>query len=358
VARRRIAVIGLGMAVTPHAKSLVDLRDRVEVAGAYSPTAARRNAFAARFPFPVTDDLEALIEDPTIDTALLLTPPRTHLPLVERLAAAGKHVLVEKPIEATTPRAEASVAACANARVKLGVVFQHRFHAAARLLTARVRSGELGDIAAASVSARWWRPQSYYDVPGRGTVERDGGGVMLTQAIHIFDLFLSLVPRAIEATAFSTTTRLHRMETEDFAAGALKFENGAVGAIDASTATYPGFPERMELVGTRATAVYVRGKVEIFFHDGRRESLGAELPVGLAADPMEAPNDAHRNLLIEFFDALDAGRDTVNNGREGLRVHYLIDALLQSAREGVACAVRDLPLRGATAMGAPNANVL
>ena len=161
--RHRLAVVGLGMAVTPHAQSLRDLSKRVDVAGAYSPTAERRASFAARFPFPVTDDLDALAADPSIEAAMILTPPRTHLPLVERFAAAGKHVLLEKPLEADTARAEAVVAACERGGVMLGVVLQHRFRPAARALAARLRDGELGDVAAASVSVPWWRPQAYYD---------------------------------------------------------------------------------------------------------------------------------------------------------------------------------------------------
>ncbi len=328
------------MAVTPHAQSLVDLRDRVEVAGAYSPTGARRNQFAQRFPFPITENLDALIADPTIDAAIVLTPPRTHLPLVERLAFAGKHVLLEKPVEVDTERAEAVVAVCERAGVKLAVVFQQRFGAAARLLTAKIRAGELGDIAAASVAMRWWRTQSYYDEPGRGTRQRDGGGVLLTQAIHILDLFLTLTPPVKEVVAFAGTSALHRMETEDVAAGALRFTNGALGSIDATTASFPGFPERIELVGTEGTAVFVRGNVEFFFRDGRSESHGEERQVGLAADPMAMTNDAHRATIVEFLDALDGGREPVNNGRAALAVHYLIDALLEAARTGHATAVR------------------
>lgn len=337
--RHRVALIGLGMAVTPHGKSLLDLRERVDVAAAYSPTAQRRTVFAARFPFPVTGDLDAIIGDRSIDAVLVLSPPRTHLPLVERLAAAGKHVLLEKPIEADTGRAVATVEACERAGVALGIVFQQRFRPAAQLVARRIRDGELGEIAAASVSARWWRPQSYYDEAGRGTLLRDGGGVLMTQAIHVLDLFLTLVPPVAAVTAFAGTSKLHRMETEDVAVGGLRFANGALGSIDASTASYPGFPERMELIGTLGTAVYVRGKADVFYRDGRRETLGEELPVGLSSDPMAAPNDAHRALLAEFLDALDAGRPPVNNGRDGLKVHHLIDALLASSREALPQAV-------------------
>ena len=174
----------------------------------------------------------------------------------------------------------------------------------------------------------------------------------MTQAIHVLDLFLTLTPPVVEVTAFAGTTALHRMETEDIAAGALRFGNGAIGAFDASTASYPGFPERIELTGTLGTAVFVRGRVEFSWHDGRREALGDPLPVGLSADPMAAPNDAHRELLREFLDALDAGRRPVNDGRAALGVHYLIDAILASSRGRSPCPVRTAADRDAPAAGA------
>ena len=338
--RTRVAVIGLGMAVTPHAQSLRDLADRVEVAAAYSPTPDRRTGFAKRFDFPVTGDLDAIVGDSSIDAALILTPPRTHLPLVERFAAAGKHILLEKPLEADTARAEAVVERCERAGVQLGVVLQHRFRPAARTLAARIRERALGDTAIASVHVPWWRPQTYYDEPGRGTLARDGGGVLLTQAIHTLDFFLSLTPRLAEVAAFAGTTTLHRMETEDVACAALRFGNGALGTLGATTASYPGFAERIEIVGTRATAVLTAGKLDVHFHNGRHESVGEEATLGGGADPMAFTNDAHRALLDEFLTALVERRAPVNDGRAALLVHDLIDAVLASARTHAPVTVR------------------
>jgi predicted dehydrogenase len=330
--KHRVAVIGLGMSVTPHARSLVDLADRVEVVHAYSPTAARRQAFAAQFPFPTTGDFDAILRDPTVDAALVLTPPNAHLSVVRALASAGKHVLLEKPLEASPAAAREVVAVCAGAGVTLGVVFQHRFRPAARALAARIAAGDLGELANASVSVRWWRPQAYYDEPGRGTLARDGGGVLMTQAIHTLDLFLSLTPPVQEVIAFAATSRLHRMETEDAVAGALRFDGGALGALDATTAAYPGFTERIELAGTLGTATLVGGRLELAFQDGRREAVGEDAATGGGADPMAFAHDAHRAVLTEFLDALDAGRAPVNSGRAALAVHRLIEALLESSR--------------------------
>ena len=335
MARHRLALIGLGMAVVPHAKSLLDLADRVEVAAAFSRTEARRRAFAQNFPFPLSDDLEAILADRSIDILAILTPPNTHLDLVRRAAAARKHVLLEKPVEITTTRAVAAVRACREAGVTLGVVLQHRFRPAAQELAAMLRGGTLGALVGASAAIRNWRPQSYYDQPGRGTKARDGGGVLLTQGIHTLDLMLSLAGPVAEVTGYAATTAVHRMETEDMVCAAMRFANGALGTIDATTTAFPGFPERIELVGRLGSAVLAANDLTIFPHDGpAKEIKGVGSGGGTGADPMAFPHDWHRNLLADFLEAVDRKGEPRISGWEALRVHCLIDALLTTATSG------------------------
>jgi predicted dehydrogenase len=330
--KRRVGIIGLGMAVPPHAESLLELGDRVEVAATFSRSAEHRARFAAKYRFPVVEEVAAILGDPSISAVLVLTPPTTHLDVVRQVAEAGKHVLLEKPVEATLARACELVEVCRRAGVALGIVLQHRFRPGSVRLAARIAEGALGEVAAASVAVRWWRPQTYYDEPGRGTLARDGGGVLMTQAIHTLDLFQSLAGPIAEVAAFAGTTRLHRMETEDFCGAALRFANGALGTLDATTASYPGFPERIEIVGTKATAV-LSGKLEIHYQDGSTENFEASQATGGGADPMAFSNEAHRGVISDFLDALDAERAPRVSGAEALKVHRLIDALLRSSRE-------------------------
>ncbi len=250
------------------------------------------------------------------------------------LAGAGKHILLEKPVEATTARAVELVEICRRHGVTLAMMLQHRFRDASAALAERIAAGGLGRIAAASVAVRWWRPQSYYDESGRGTLERDGGGVLLTQAIHTLDLFLSLAGAVREVAAFAGTTPLHRMETEDIVGAALRFANGAIGTLDATTASYPGFPERIEIVGDRATAVLAGGGLELFYQDGRRVQVGTATATGGGADPMAFSHEAHRAAIADFLDAIETRREPRVSGAAALGVHRLIDALLRSAREG------------------------
>ena len=142
-----------------------------------------------------------------------------------------------------------------------------------------LRAGELGRIVNCSTVIRLWRPQSYYDVEGRGTKARDGGGVLITQGIHTLDLMLSLAGPIAEVPGYATTS-VHRMETEDMVVAAVKFANGALGTIDATTAAYPGFAERIEIIGEKATASLVGSDLTVAHHDGRVTELKTEYGAG------------------------------------------------------------------------------
>jgi predicted dehydrogenase len=317
-----VGIVGLGMAVTPHAKSLQDLK--VDVAYAFSPSAERRRKFAERFPFPQADRIETILDDRSVGAVLILTPPNTHLELVEKFAAAGKHVLLEKPLEASLQKSEQLVKAAA--RVKLGIVLQHRFRPGAEKL--REMLPELGQLVSASAAIPNWRPQSYYDQPGRGTKARDGGGVLLTQGIHTLDLFLSFAGDFSKVTSFVRTTPVHRMETEDLVAAAIEFKSGAIGTVHATTTAYPGFPERIELIGTKGTALLEGPSLRVELSDGRKFQVQAE-GGGTGADPMAFPHDWHRSLLADFLEAIEQNRQPRVSGEEALKVHRFIDRLLQ-----------------------------
>jgi UDP-N-acetyl-2-amino-2-deoxyglucuronate dehydrogenase len=331
----RVAVVGLGMAVTPHAKSLIDLKHRVEVAYVYSPSAARRKSFAERFPFPLAERLETILEDRSVGAVLILTPPNTHLELVERCAAAGKHVLLEKPLEISTGRAERLVAVMKKSGLKLGVVLQHRFRPAAEKLRELLKAEKLGKLVSASALIPNWRPQSYYDQPGRGTKARDGGGVLLTQGIHTLDLLISFAGEASEVRSFSTTTPVHRMETEDLVCAAVRWKSGALGVVHATTTAYPGFPERIELIGTLGSAMLEGTSLKAQFVDGKSVEIRTESGGGgTGADPMAFPHDWHRGVLADFLVAIERGHEPRVNGEEALKVHRFINKLLQTAQSG------------------------
>ena len=340
MARHRIGIIGLGMALKPHALALRDLADRVEVAAAFAPSVARRQAAADAWGFGPVDSIDRLLADRATDAVLILTPPWTHAELVGRAAAAGKHVLLEKPVDVNAERAAGIVAACDRAGVRLAVVFQHRFRPAALELARIVRAGRLGRLLSASASIRWWRASEYFAQPGRGTLARDGGGALLTQAIHTLDLLLQLAGPAAEAMAYVETSPLRRIDTEDIVAGCVRYANGASGVIDATTVSYPGYPERIELAGTLGSALLEVETLSVQYMDGERLRMEGAAAGGGGADPMAFSHEHHRRVLAEFLDAIEQSREPSNSGRSALHVQRLIDALLASARARRPVAVR------------------
>lgn len=327
-----IALIGLGPAALPHSKSLLDLADRADVRWAVSRTPDRAKAYAGQFPFPTTTDLDVALADPTVDATIVLTPPSSHLDVSARCLESGKHVLVEKPLELTSERGQRLVDTARRTGRTFGVTLQHRFRPASLRLKAALQSGELGTIEAAFLSVPWWRPQSYYDEPGRGTVARDGGGVLLTQAIHSLDLFRSLVGVSKVVAAQARTTALHRMETEDYVSALLETDSGAPATLMTTTAAYPGHPERIEITGTKGFAALIGGRLRLAFLDGSEEVVEAEGSTGSGANIMDFPHDAHRAVIADFLDAIEQHRDPVVTGEEALASQRLVDDILRVAR--------------------------
>ncbi|MEL6887301.1 MAG: Gfo/Idh/MocA family oxidoreductase [Pseudomonadota bacterium] len=329
-----LAVVGLGMAAKPHALALKALSDRIDVRGCYARSAEARRAFCDTYGLPEAADLDTLARDPAVDALLLITPPNARRDLVALFAGRGKHVLTEKPLERTTEAAQKIVDLCAASNVQLGVVFQHRFRAASEALAGLLADGALGAIRVVRADVPWWRDQSYYDEPGRGSYERDGGGVLISQAIHTLDLMLSMTGPVAAVQALCATTPFHRMEAEDIAAGALQFENGAVGSIFASTASFPGDAESLTFDCDKGSARLKSGVLTVHWRDGRVDTFGEEATTGGGADPMAFPFDWHASLIADFADAIGAGRAPRVTGAQALQVHRLIAAIEASSRTG------------------------
>jgi UDP-N-acetyl-2-amino-2-deoxyglucuronate dehydrogenase len=188
-------------------------------------------------------------------------------------------------------------------------------------------------LVSGSAQIRWWRSPEYFAEPGRGTRARDGGGVLLTQAIHTLDLFQSLCPPISEVAAMTATSPLRRIDTEDMASAAIRFANGAIGTIDATTVSYPGAAERIELACEKATAVITAEDLDIWFKDGRHVRIDGPPSHSGGADPMAYTHEAHKRVLLDFLDAIDEARAPKVCGREALKVHRLIDAILASSAE-------------------------
>lgn len=328
-----IALLGVGPGSEPHLQSLATLADSVDLRWAL----ARSNPDKARAAVPastrVTGALQEILADPLVEAVIVATPAYTHLEIAAAALAAGKHTLVEKPLDVTLARAEELVGRAAAHGVHLGVVLQHRFRPGAQRLRQLLESGTLGAVQSAVLQVPWWRSQEgYYAKAGRGTLARDGGGVLLTQAIHAIDLFRSLVGvRAVVASQIATTA-IHTMETEDFASALLTLGNGAPGVLVTTTAMYPGRAEVLELVCRHATATLEGGALRVQYHDGRSETVEGEAKSGSGDSIMDFSPDAHVALHRDFFGAVAQGRAPTVTGAEALATHRLIDQIVRQGQ--------------------------
>lgn len=342
----RAALIGVGMVSATYAHALASLRGRIELTGALG----RRTESAAAFlekhreaigprARPYTS-IQRIADDPDVDFVLLTTPPNARLPLVDTLAVAGKPILMEKPVERTLDAATGLCATCERHGVTLGIMLQHRIRPSAVALDDRVADGKLGALRMAEISVPWWREQAYYDEPGRGTYDRDGGGVMISQAIHTLDLALQFTGPVTEVTAMTATTGFHRMESEDFVIAGLRFADDTPGSLFASTASYPGRTEQILLHYENASVRLESSLLEIDWQDGRQERIGATAATGAGANPMAFTSDWHRMMIEDFDAAIREGRAPKATGRSVLPVHALIEAIETSGRSGKREAVR------------------
>ncbi|KPA23209.1 Inositol 2-dehydrogenase [Shimia sp. SK013] len=340
-----IALVGLGMVAATHAKAIRALPDaRLTGVMSRAPEKARQFAIDHCDPddqpkvFTSVADLAAASD---VDIVAICTPPDARADLVSKLATNGKHILMEKPIERSFRAARDIVNTCEAAKISLGVFLQHRMRESALALKALLDAGSLGKIALVEVSVPWWRPQAYYNEPGRGTYGRDGGGVLISQSIHTLDLMLALLGPVTRVQAMARTTDLHHMEAEDFVSAGLEFASGAVGSLTASTASFPGGAETITVHGTLGSAVLSPGALDISYQDGRRETIGQPVTSGGGADPMAFTHAWHQGIYQDFIDALAEGRAPAVTGRDALAVQLLIDTLVASSRQGRAL---DLPL--------------
>ena len=329
-----IAIVGLGPGSEPHLASLAALKDRVDVRWCVTKGGAPQRQALLPDSTSFTSDLNEVLADTGVDAVVLATPAHTHLAIARQTLAAGKHTLVEKPLDISLERAEELVHIAEASKLCFGVVLQHRFRAGAVRLRELLLSDSLGQLQAGMLQVPWWRSQAgYYALGGRGTRERDGGGVLLTQAIHSLDLFRSLVGVRKVVAAQVITTAIHDMETEDFVSALLTLGNGAPGNLMATTAMYPGRAESIELVFTQANVSLMGGRLQVHYHDGRCEVVEGDAKTGSGDSIMDFSPDAHIALHRDFLDAITNNREPMASGREALLTHRLIEEILSAGAE-------------------------
>lgn len=330
----RFGIIGVGNIAPVHAIAIQGVPDSQLVAVA-TRNPQRGGEFTQKFGGEWHGDYRDVLKRDDVDVVTLCTPHNLHLPMTLEAASAGKHVLCEKPLARNIGECDQMIAACQQARVTLGVIFQFRFEPLALKLKALVESGKLGQMIWNSANTIWYRTDEYYaSDPWRRTWDGGGGGVLINQAIHTIDLmvWLSGMPKRITA---QTRTLRHAIETEDSALAMLEYAEGRIGLVQATTAAYPGYPERLEIYGTKGGAVYHKGQGKLEWHlaDPKEDGLEeAEVSSG-AARPMDITASGHIAQFQDFAQSIREQRPPLVDGREGRKSIEVIEAIYRSAQK-------------------------
>lgn len=348
------ALVGCGSIAPTHARALKALPDDARLIVCCDTVAERAERLAAEYGLR-TAEFESVLRDPAIDAITFCTPSGLHANLAGTALRAGKHVVVEKPMDVSTAACDSLLAAQRASGRQLAVISQHRFDPASQLVRAALERGELGRLIAVDMRVPWYRKQDYYDSgEWRGTWELDGGGCLMNQGVHTVDLMLWLAGPASKIYCEMRTAAHERIEVEDQICGTIVFANGAIGTLFASTSCYPGFPARLALHGTEGSAVIEGDELQLLAIRGRETMQGRSAhshAVQVAsggtksatenATPLDTPTaeawawgDAHRAQFLDFIRAIRDGRSPLVDGQAGRNAVAFIEAAYRSARAG------------------------
>lgn len=286
---------------------------------------------------------EALLADPDIDLVHICVPSGDHANLGVLAARAGKHVLVEKPIDVTLEAADRLIEACEKAGVLLSCISQHRF--ADDLIAAKkaVEAGRFGKITFGGSYTKWYRSQEYYDSGDwRGTWALDGGGALMNQSVHYVDMMQWLCGPVEEVTAYCGTLAHERIEVEDVAAAILRFKSGALGMLEGNTTAYPGFQQRLDVYGSDGSVIIENDKIrEWRFKDEAGGKTGeAKAEAGAGAGSAAIASSLHQRQIEDVVSAILEGRAPAITGRDAREPLAVILAVYESGRSGKAVRVK------------------
>lgn len=340
----RFAIIGAGVIGTVHAAALASLTDTTELVVIADLDSAKASALAERHGAEHTTDVSALLARDDIDAVTVCTPSGLHADVAVAALEAGKHVVIEKPIDVTLAAADRILKAEMTSGKKVTVISQHRFDRSTEKVLEAVTEGRLGTITSAIASHAWWRGQTYYDSGDwRGTWALDGGGAVMNQTVHTINLMMTMAGAPVEVFAYTACLAHERIEVEDTAVAVVRFASGALGIIHGTTAAYPGLDARLSIYGTKGSAVISDDEL-VYVHETHGDAK--EIAMSNKTGENQVTDDdriresevglgfTHRLQLADFVEAVTTGgtpRVTTADARASLAV---ILAMYESAASG------------------------
>ena len=344
-----IGIVGGGNISETHARAAREI-EGVEIAAIQGRNQHKSARLGQLYGGAVYEDFERFLEHRPMSMVAIGSPSGLHAEQGIAAARHGLNVLVEKPIEITTARADRLIDECERAGVKLGVFFQDRVAPDLIRLKELIDAGRLGKPILVSARVKWYRPPDYYsESRWRGTRALDGGGALINQGVHTVDLLLWLMGDVTRVQS-KAITALHKIEMEDTLVATLEFSNGAIGTLEATTSVYPGYPRRLELTGSEGTIIVEHDRIiSADLRDPLDDFTGKEAGNSnpAATSPIVSDVRGHRRILKDFIRAIETNGRPLCDGREGRRSVELVQAIYESSRtgQGVTLASASSPAR-------------
>ncbi len=342
-------IVGLGMIADFHARAIKEMEEG-ELLACYSRSAEKAEAFGKKFGCTGYSNYPDFLAHEGLDIVSVCTPSGLHLEPALEAVEAGKHVVVEKPLEVTLKRCDEMIEGAKRNGVLLAGIFPSRFHEITSVIKKTVESGRFGTLSLADAYVKWYRTQEYYDEGGwKGTWKYDGGGALMNQSIHAVDLLQWFMGPVASIQASTGILGHERIEVEDTAAAVLQFESGALGVIEGTTAVYPGFLKRIEISGTKGSVILEEEDLKYWQFDEeldederiRDSFLSKTKTGGGASDPGAIGYHGHKAQFQDLCRAIDEGRSPLVDGAEARKAVEIILAIYESAKSGRRV---DLPL--------------
>jgi UDP-N-acetyl-2-amino-2-deoxyglucuronate dehydrogenase len=325
-----IGIVGYGSIGGHHLKAINDIAE-AEVVAVSSRNIGKLNDRTELAGIKIYANHGDLINDEAVDMISICTPSGFHLEPALMAAKAGKHVLVEKPLEISIERSKEMIKSCLEHKVKLACIFQNRYSGDYLRLKKIVQSGDLGKLVLGNAYIKWFRDQAYYDTSDwKGQLNGDGGAALINQGIHTIDLLLDVMG-PVKSVRAKVATMSRKIEGEDLGLAILEFESGALGTIEGSTAIYAGFPEKLEIHGDAGSVILEKGEL---VHDVNGPIVkGLSNTASGSSDPMAIDYKLHKAQIQEFVNNIISDTEPRVNGTEAIRAVEVINAIYKSSRE-------------------------
>jgi UDP-N-acetyl-2-amino-2-deoxyglucuronate dehydrogenase len=330
----RVGMIGTGAISHKHAQAYRNIGFELAVCTDINEKAGR--AFAEQYGGEFVPTYEEVCRHPKVDFVDVCTFPDFRLQPLTICAETKKHVQVQKPIATNLDTARCMIEMARNAGIVLGVVSQHRFDDSSLFLHKAIQDGRLGKILQADAYVKWYRSPEYYSRPIKGSWATEGGGAMINQAIHQVDILRWLVGPVKELFGYWQLGALHKIESEDVVNALMRYQNGATGVIQATTAFWPGYTERLEIHGTKGTAIISGDKLttwDVQNDQGEPAPLASKVASG-SSDPMAISLEPFERQFRNFGEAIASGKRPLIAGEDGYAALEIVLSVYRSCREG------------------------